>query len=234
MMAVSPAAAVRVTCNVATSSERARVHCQPSCSVSSSSSSSSSFSRPWLSSRTSLAGGSGFSMSAARAAPSHARRDRHLTIVADIGGNYGDSFHDVDKVLVSYFTFRALKDTLAQLQETDCSPGKQNYKWLYNFASENNPNDSKAFIKALFAERQEYGQRILAQRQTLFEGWQKGFVPETVATIIEKQNLEHLREHLFCTVNLSDDKLAKNVDTESCIQPSEYQMEMKKEDETAA
>lgn len=38
------------------------------------------------------------------------------------------TFKDVDKVLVSYFTFRALKETLAQIQETDCSPGKSEYK----------------------------------------------------------------------------------------------------------
>ena len=62
-----------------------------------------------------------------------------------------------NKVLVSYFTFRALKDTLAQLQETDVSPGKIEYKWLYNFAAANNPNDSHAFLKKLFAERQDYG-----------------------------------------------------------------------------
>ena len=47
-------------------------------------------------------------------------------------------FADVDRVLVSYFTFRALKETLTQIQETDVSPNKTEYKWLYEFASANN------------------------------------------------------------------------------------------------
>ena len=29
------------------------------------------------------------------------------------------SFHDVDALLMNYFTFRALKETLSQMQETD-------------------------------------------------------------------------------------------------------------------
>ena len=45
------------------------------------------------------------------------------------------SFNDVDNLLMNYFTFRALKETLAQMQETDLSPGKGEYKWLYNFAA---------------------------------------------------------------------------------------------------
>lgn len=172
---------------------------------------------------------------AARAAPSSARKGRSLTIVADLGGQYGDTFKDVDKVLVSYFTFRALKETLAQIQETDCSPGKSEYKWLYTFASENNPNDSQKFIKALFATRQDYGQRILAQRQSLFDSWQQSFVPGSVAEIIESQNLEHLRDHLFSTVNLSDDCLALD-DPDECIPPEdEPALQLRKEeDETVA
>lgn len=31
-------------------------------------------------------------------------------------------------MLVSYFTFRALKETLAQIQQTDVSPNKEEYK----------------------------------------------------------------------------------------------------------
>ena len=83
-------------------------------------------------------------------------------------------------MLVSYFTFRALKETLSQIQQTDLSPNKTEYKWLYTFASENNPNDSQRFIKALFAARPDYGQRILAQRQSLFDDWGDHFMPQTV------------------------------------------------------
>ncbi len=49
-------------------------------------------------------------------------------------------------MLVSYFTFRALKETLTQIQETDVSPDKGEYKWLYEFASPNNPNDAHSQV----------------------------------------------------------------------------------------
>lgn len=119
-------------------------------------------------------------------------------------------------MLVSYFTFRALKETLSQIQETDVSPNKTEYKWLYQFASENNPNDSQRFIKALFAARPDYGQRILAQRQSLFEQWGDHFMPQTVGKAIEDQNLEHLRDQLFATVNLDEACLFTGDDAE-CI-----------------
>ena len=45
--------------------------------------------------------------------------------------SYPQRFADVDRVLVSYFTFRALKETLSQIQQTDLSPNKAEYKWLY-------------------------------------------------------------------------------------------------------
>lgn len=112
---------------------------------------------------------------------------------------------------------------------------------MYTFASENNPNDSKAFIKALFAERQDYGQRILAQRQSLFDSWQQTFVSDSAAKIIEEQNLEHLRDHLFSTVNLSEECLALD-DPSECIPRKEQgalklELELQKEkeeDETVA
>jgi hypothetical protein len=129
-------------------------------------------------------------------------------------------FADVDRVLVSYFTFRALKETLSQIQETDVSPNKTEYKWLYKFASENNPNDSQRFIKALFAARPDYGQRILAQRQSLFEQWGDHFMPQTVGKAIEDQNLEHLRDQLFATVNL-DEKCLFTGDDAECIPEEE-------------
>jgi len=129
-------------------------------------------------------------------------------------------FADVDRVLVSYFTFRALKETLSQIQETDLSPNKTEYKWLYKFASENNPNDSQRFIKSLFAARPDYGQRILAQRQSLFDEWSDHFMPQTVGKVIEDQNLEHLRDQLFATVNLDEACLFTGDDAE-CIPEEE-------------
>jgi hypothetical protein len=126
--------------------------------------------------------------------------------------------------LVSYFTFRALKETLTQIQETDVSPNKTEYKWLYQFASENNPNDSQKFIKALFGARPDYGQRILAQRQSIYEEWSAHFMPQTVGKIVGDQNLEHLRDQLFATVNLSEDCLFTE-DSSECVPKEEDEKE---------
>lgn len=101
---------------------------------------------------------------------------------------------------------------------------------MYKFAAENNPNDSQAFIKALFAQRQDYGQRILAQRQSLFDIWQQTFVSDSAAKIIEEQNLEHLRNHLFSTVNLSEECLALD-DPSECITRKEVELQKEKEED---
>lgn len=101
---------------------------------------------------------------------------------------------------------------------------------MYKFASENNPNDSQAFIKALFAVRQDYGSRILTQRQELFDRWQDAFMPKSVHEIIEKENLEHLRSHLTSTVNLADDCLFLD-DPRECLSDDE---KIELEDGTAA
>ena len=42
-------------------------------------------------------------------------------------------------MLVSYFTFRALKETLAQIQQTDVSPNKEEYKCVPDGRSSQNP-----------------------------------------------------------------------------------------------
>jgi hypothetical protein len=54
----------------------------------------------------------------------------------------------------------------------------------------------------------------LAQRQALFESWQTAFMPESVSKIIEEQNLEHLRDQLFATVNLSEECLFMDDESE--------------------
>ena len=93
-------------------------------------------------------------------------------------------------------------------------------RWLYQFAAENNPNDSQKFIKSLFAVRPDYGQRILTQRQSLLARWRKTFDGSAVAESIEKQNLEHLRDQLFATVNLSEESLSMEDESE-CLTEEE-------------
>ena len=85
------------------------------------------------------------------------------------GQYYGDSFHDVDKHIVDYFTYKALRVVLEQLQEMDTSPGKLEYTWLYQFAVENSVRDSNLFIKTLLSTRPDFGERILVTRTHLCE-----------------------------------------------------------------
>jgi len=85
-------------------------------------------------------------------------------------------------------------------------------------------------MKSLLAVRPDYGQRILTQRQSLLARWRKTFDGSAVAESIEKQNLEHLRDQLFATVNLSEDSLSMEDESEclteeekaaNCVQESE-------------
>ena len=121
------------------------------------------------------------------------------------------SFNDVDNLLMNYFTYRALKETLAQMQETDLSPGKGEYKWLYNFAASEYKNRGDEFIKKLFAEgRSDHAQRILAQRVVLLKRWRsyfnRGLGGERCQEKYEDVNLEILREQLFCSLNAEIDE----------------------------
>ena len=72
---------------------------------------------------------------------------RSVACNADMAGEYYDSFNDVDKHLVDYFTYKALRVVLQQLQEMDTSPGKKEYTWLYQFAVDHSVRDSRLFIK---------------------------------------------------------------------------------------
>jgi hypothetical protein len=64
-----------------------------------------------------------------------------LVTRSEIGGEYLDKYDDVDRTLLNYLTYKALRMTLQQLQETDTTPGKQEYTWLYQFAVQNPPSD---------------------------------------------------------------------------------------------
>lgn len=137
------------------------------------------------------------------------RRGALIVRNGDLGGNYGDSFGDVDNLLVNYFTFKALKSSLAQMQETDLSPGKGEYKWLYNFASENYKNDGQKFIRALFAEgRRDHAERLIKQREDLLQRWIKRFA-ETggldCGVKMNRENLSLLREHMMNSVSFAEE-----------------------------
>lgn len=148
----------------------------------------------------------------ARARNEKQKRDRRGALIVrngDLGGNYGDSFGDVDNLLVNYFTFKALKSSLAQMQETDLSPGKGEYKWLYNFASENYKNDGQKFIRALFAEgRRDHAERLIKQREDLLQRWIKRFAATgglDCGVKMNRENLSLLREHMMNSVSFAEE-----------------------------
>ncbi|XP_024385592.1 chaperonin-like RbcX protein 2, chloroplastic isoform X4 [Physcomitrium patens] len=113
-------------------------------------------------------------------------------VVDDLGGQYEDTFDDVEKHLLDYFTFKGVKTVLAQLSEMNPTE----YAWFYNFVVSNKPQDSKLFLRSLVKERQELGERKYNHVQ--------------MHEAISNQNLELLRERLMQTVKLPSD--GENID----------------------
>lgn len=121
---------------------------------------------------------------------------------SEIGGQYEETFADVERQMVNIFTFKALRTVLAQLQETDPTQ----YKYLYSFAVENNPSDGKYFIKELLKDRQDLGQRIIEVRMHLFKTWSKKYNHSELQKVMADQNVELLRERLMQTVKFETDE----------------------------
>ncbi|BBN03453.1 hypothetical protein MPTK1_2g23580 [Marchantia polymorpha subsp. ruderalis] len=117
-------------------------------------------------------------------------------VVNDLGGQYEDSFEDVDKHLLDYFTYKAVRTVLAQLFEMN--PAQ--YSWLYSFVVNNKPKDSKVFLQLLVKERQELGERVMVTRLHLFNKWVKKYNHAKLHKAISDENLELLRERLIQTV----------------------------------
>ncbi|KAG0565895.1 hypothetical protein M758_7G020800 [Ceratodon purpureus] len=127
--------------------------------------------------------------------------DHHAPMVVDdLGGQYEDTFDDVEKHLLDYFTYKAVKTVLAQLSEMN----PPEYAWFYNFVVNNKPQDSKLFVRILVKERQELGERVMVTRLHLFNKWVKKYNHVQMHKAISDQNLELLRERLIQTVKLTD------------------------------
>lgn len=122
-------------------------------------------------------------------------------VVDDLGGQYEDTFDDVEKHLLDYFTYKAVKTVLAQLSEMN----PPEYAWFYNFVVNNKPQDSKLFIRILVKEKQELGERVMVTRLHLFNKWVKKYNHVQMHKAISDQNLELLRERLIQTVKLTSD-----------------------------
>ena len=147
-------------------------------------------------------------------------------------------------MLVSYFTFRALKETLAQIQQTDeeeykCVPdGRSNRqnprplrrrnvafraKNVSDGSSTSPPSDGCTRSHRRTTPTTARGLSIWyrLRLRPAYLGPAPGSLRELadcihaeVSKIIEEQNLEHLRDQLFATVNFSEECLFMDDESE--------------------
>eukprot|EP00270_Netrium_digitus_P020097 TRINITY_DN815_c0_g1_i10.p1 TRINITY_DN815_c0_g1~~TRINITY_DN815_c0_g1_i10.p1 ORF type:complete len:239 (+),score=39.13 TRINITY_DN815_c0_g1_i10:142-858(+) len=122
-------------------------------------------------------------------------------VVDDLGGQYEDTFDDVEKQLVDYFTYRGVTTVLTQLHELN--PGL--YRSFYKFVAENKLRDSKLFIRSLVKENQELAERVMVTRLHLYNKWIKKYDHERMYLTMKEQNLELLRERLMQTVKFESE-----------------------------
>ncbi|KAG6553755.1 hypothetical protein Mapa_004670 [Marchantia paleacea] len=128
------------------------------------------------------------------------RQRRPFIVKDDLGGQYEDSFDDVDKHLLDYFTFKAVRTVLAQLSEMN----PHQYAWFYNYVVNAKPQDSKVFLQRLVKEKQELAERVMVTRLHLFNKWVKKYNHAQLHKAISDENLELLRERLMQTVKFSN------------------------------
>lgn len=98
---------------------------------------------------------------------------------------------DTAKTLISYLTYQAVKNIVAQLSETNPPLAI----WLSNFSKTGVIQDGEAYVKELLKENPELALRIMTVRQHLAEEV-ADFLPEMTRTGIEKSNIEYRRQHL--------------------------------------
>lgn len=127
---------------------------------------------------------------------SRIRSKRGLGIVCNLAGQYEDSFDDVQRQLMNYFTYKAVRTVLTQLYELN----PPSYRWFYNFVAVNKPTDGKHFLRALGKERQELAERVMVTRLHLYGKWIKKCDHAKTYEKISDENLALMRERLMETV----------------------------------
>eukprot|EP00270_Netrium_digitus_P020103 TRINITY_DN815_c0_g1_i5.p1 TRINITY_DN815_c0_g1~~TRINITY_DN815_c0_g1_i5.p1 ORF type:complete len:249 (+),score=44.58 TRINITY_DN815_c0_g1_i5:142-888(+) len=132
-------------------------------------------------------------------------------VVDDLGGQYEDTFDDVEKRIMDFFTFKAVRHIIRQQKEIRSSgatqPGENSgaYDWFYEFVAENKLRDSKLFIRSLVKENQELAERVMVTRLHLYNKWIKKYDHERMYLTMKEQNLELLRERLMQTVKFESE-----------------------------
>ncbi|OAY48520.1 chaperonin-like RbcX protein 2, chloroplastic [Manihot esculenta] len=124
------------------------------------------------------------------------RKDRRLVVVCELGGQYEDSFGDVKRQLLNYFTYKAVRTVLNQLYEMNPTQ----YRWFYDFVASNQPGEGKRFIRTLVKEHQGLAERVMVTRLHLYGKWVKKCNHAEIYQEISDENLELMRERLKETV----------------------------------
>ncbi|CAN4121009.1 unnamed protein product [Withania somnifera] len=132
---------------------------------------------------------------------------KNLRIVGDLGGQYEDDFSDIKTQILNYFTYKAVRTILNQLNEMN----PPQYQWFNDYVTANKPHDGKRFIRNLAKEKQELAEKVMTTRLSLYAKWIKKYDHEEIYNRISDQNVEVMRERLMETVIWPSDDTNKGV-----------------------
>ncbi|CAI7760250.1 unnamed protein product [Closterium sp. NIES-53] len=129
-----------------------------------------------------------------------------LRIVAgDVGGQYEESFGDVESRLVDFFTFKAVRHILRTGATAGDEEDREEVEWLRRHVEANTRRDSKLFLRNLVQEQRNVAERVMEIRLQLFNKWALKYDQTAMEEELRQQNLELLRERLLQTVRFSTD-----------------------------
>lgn len=123
-------------------------------------------------------------------------RKSSLVVVSELAGQYEDSFEDVKRQILNYFTYKAVRVVMNQLYEMNPTQ----YRWMYDFVVNNKPGDGKQFIRKLGKEKHELAERVMVTRLHLYGKWIKKCDHAAMYNEISNENLALMRERLMETV----------------------------------
>ncbi|XP_076934655.1 chaperonin-like RbcX protein 2, chloroplastic [Bidens hawaiensis] len=124
------------------------------------------------------------------------RKSKGLVVVNELGGQYDDSFRDVQAQLFNLFTYKAVRTVMNQLYEMNPTE----YRWFYDFVVTNKPNDGKRFLRVLQKEKHDLAERVMVTRLHLYGKWIKKVDHAAMYKDLSDQNLALMRERLMETV----------------------------------
>ncbi|KAL8483543.1 hypothetical protein ACS0TY_026287 [Phlomoides rotata] len=123
-------------------------------------------------------------------------RTRSLVIRGNLGGQYEDNFEDVQRQMLDFFTYKAVRTVMNQLNEKNPTQ----YRWFQDYVASNELGYGKSFIRNLGKEKHDLAEKVMVTRLHLYGKWVKKCDHVEMYKRISDQNLELLRERLLETV----------------------------------